>query len=66
MTTLLLLGRSMLEIGSVKPKFSRHVAAKNLFLLFFSCASYYIVGHGLSEDAYGGFYGTKQFLLIGY
>jgi hypothetical protein len=56
----------MLEIGSVKPKFSRHIAAKNLILLFFTCVCYFALGHSLSTDAYGGFYGTKSFLFIGY
>jgi Amt family ammonium transporter len=64
MTTFLLLGRSMLEIGSVKPKFSRHVASKNLFQLIVSCICFFAVGHALSSDAFGGFYGTRQFLMI--
>ena len=66
MSTLLLLGRTMLEIGSVKPKFSRHVAAKNLFLLVFTCICYFTLGYALSTDAYGGVYGTKSFLFISY
>lgn len=54
----------MLEIGSVKPKFSRNVASKNIFQLIVSCICFYVVGHALSSDAIGGFYGTKKFLLI--
>jgi ammonia channel protein AmtB len=59
MSTLLLLGRSMIEIGSVKPKFSRHVASKNLFQLVVCSLCYFAVGHAISSDAFGGFYGTK-------
>jgi Amt family ammonium transporter len=66
MMILLLLGRSMLEVGLLKPKFSRHVAAKNIFQLVISCFCFFAMGHALSSDALGGFYGQKQFLAIGY
>lgn len=66
MTVLLLLGRSMLEIGSLKSKVSRHIATKNIFQLVITCICFFAVGHALSTEAFGGFYGSEQYLTIGY
>ena len=66
MTVLLLVGRSMLEIGLLKAKFSRHVAVKNIFQLVISCFCFFAVGHAVSTDAFGGVYGSKPYLASGY
>lgn len=66
MMVLLLIGRSMLEIGLLKAKFSRHVAVKNIFQIVISCFCFFAVGNAVSTDAFGGFYGSKPYFASGY
>ena len=58
-------GRFVFELGCVTYRSTRHVLAKNLTQVAVSSLLYYSVGHSLSLDAYGGFYGTKPYLMQG-
>lgn len=55
---LLLLGKSMTELGGLKAKSSQHVATKNICSIGTVVVVFYLCGFGISKDAAGGFYGT--------
>ena len=62
-STVLMIGRSMFEVGVLKPKSTRHVAAKNLCQLSLCTIVQFTIGYGLSSKAYGGIFGTEEFFM---
>lgn len=66
MTTLLMVGRSVYELGTLRAKSSRHIAAKNFSLVAITSIIFFSVGFGLSQKSYGGLNGTSNYFLIGF
>lgn len=58
LSILLVLARYLQEVSLARPKFTRHLAAKNLALLAVLAPVYFSVGYSLQNRAEGGFYGT--------
>ncbi len=60
---LLIVARTIYEIGNLKPKNSRHLASKNLLQIAIVIICYFTTGFALQKGAYGGFFGTKEYFL---
>ena len=62
-TLLLLIGKTMFEMGGLKAKSIQHLATKNICQLGTVIVVFYCCGYGISINADGGFYGTGSYFF---